>query len=541
MQFKKLERIHSFSRLRHSKFSKLIRKKFKIVNSITINISNPSDRRPHAMVEILGIKLIGLLDSGSTVTILGKNSEQFINDTNLQLHQYNGRIKTADGTAHSILGYVNVPYFFDDQYCIVPTLIVPTLTNNLILGWDFWESFNIVPSVKALIVEQDDLSEEHITTKDSKFHTLTSAQDERLSHVIKNFPKSTSTHIGCTHLIKHKIETPSIPPGEGIRVKPYKMSPYVALEVNKEIDKLLDLGIISKCDGSPWCLPVIAVKKPNGTIRLCFDARQLNKVTKKDTYPMPYITRILSNIPKAKYFSTIDLSQAFFQVPLDAGSKEKTCFSIPGKGLFQHERMPMGAVNSACTQARLMDKVLGPELEPNIFSYLDDIVVMSESFEQHVRHLETVSKRLRNAGLTIGLEKSKFCLKEILFCGFIINSEGKLPNPDKIKPILDFPKPDVKKKLKSFLGMCTWFLPHIPNFAETVRPLHDLLKGKYVKSDKIKFNEQANEAFLEIKKKLTEPSLLSHPDYSLPFTIAVDSSNFACGGIIYQDTDEGER
>ena len=163
--------------------------------------------------------------------------------------------------------------------------------------------------------------------------------------------------------------------------------------INKELEHMLQQKIIEKSK-SEWSLSTVPVIKQTGEVRLCLDARRLNERTRRDAYPLPHQDRILSRLGSSKYLSTIDLTKAFLQIPLDPNSQKYTAFSVLGRGLFQFTRLPFGLVNSAATLARLMDEVLGyGELEPNVFVYLDDIVVVSETFEANLQALKDVANR----------------------------------------------------------------------------------------------------------------------------------------------------
>ena len=160
--------------------------------------------------------------------------------------------------------------------------------------------------------------------------------------------------------------------------KQYNFSPVIRREIERELDEMLAKDVVEPSH-SPWCSPVLIVKKPNGENRLCLDSRQLNKVTKRDTYPLPRVSNILDNLKNAKFLSTIDLKSAFWQISLDEASKEKTAFAVPGRGLFHFKVMPFGLVNASQTQQRLMD-ILFHALEGRVWAYLDDIVICSASF-----------------------------------------------------------------------------------------------------------------------------------------------------------------
>lgn len=183
------------------------------------------------------------------------------------------------------------------------------------------------------------------------------------------------------------------------------------------------MGVIEESN-SPWCSPVVLIKKSE-KVRLCIDARRLNAVTKKDSYPLPHINGLLSRLKDTHFISGIDLKDAFLQLRLSESSKEKTAFAIPGKPLFQYRVMPFGLCNGPQTMSRLMDKVIPSKFRENVFVYLDDLLVCSADFEVHLKLLSEVAVCLRKANLTINIGKSKFCEKEIKYLG--VHCRSRLP------------------------------------------------------------------------------------------------------------------
>lgn len=250
-------------------------------------------------------------------------------------------------------------------------LIVPTLKHKILFGCDFWEVFNIKPMV---ISEVELLPEAKAELTE---HDLTLTQRKTLAEVLKKFPVATENFIGCQKLFKHRIDTQNHYP---IVSKTYFYSPEVEAKLNAVIDRWLKLDIIEPVN-SAWLNPLVSVIKPDGSVRPCLDARKLNNITVKVKYPMPNANRIFARLKQAKFFCTFDLKDAFLQTLLDDESKEKTSFAVSGRGLFCFKRMPFGLVNSAASQCRLMDKVLGVDLEPRVFHYLDDIIITAETFD----------------------------------------------------------------------------------------------------------------------------------------------------------------
>jgi Reverse transcriptase (RNA-dependent DNA polymerase) len=224
---------------------------------------------------------------------------------------------------------------------------------------------------------------------------------------------------------------------------------------------MLQLDVIERSQ-SPWRNPVVVVPKSDGRVRLCLDSRKLNSVTVKDAYVIPNLNRILGRLSGTKYLTTIDMADSFWQIGLDDSSKLKTAFSIPGRGLFHFKVLPFGLSNSAQCLGRLMDLVLNNEMEPNVFIYVDDIVICSNDIETHMELIEKVASKLVAAGLKVNLDKSKFCQKQIRYLGYILDQDGLRTDPDKIAAVVNYPAPKTIKELRRFIGMCGWLGVFIP-------------------------------------------------------------------------------
>ncbi|CAB0035373.1 unnamed protein product [Trichogramma brassicae] len=189
------------------------------------------------------------------------------------------------------------------------------------------------------------------------------------------------SQLGETTLTEHHIDVQGAEP---IKHRPRRMSPKTLEIAYKEIDKMLADGVIER-SASAWSSAPVIVKKADGSDRFCIDYRDLNKVTKKDAYPVPNIDHILDKLRRARYITTIDLKSAYFQIRMEEASKKFTAFAVPGSGLYQFVRMPFGLCNAPATLQRLIDALFGPEFEPHVFGYLDDIIIVNESFDEHMK------------------------------------------------------------------------------------------------------------------------------------------------------------
>lgn len=491
-----------------------------MIETIIYNFS-PNDNRPFASINVFENEIVGLLDSGANRSAIGNKPRELLR--RLGLHEYpsNKNVKVANGQSCKVDSYINVPVTYKNRTIVIPMLVVPSLCRDLILGMDFWKGFEIEPVCNISIIEDED-------------HSIKLSTSERgqLNDLVKNMLSSAPGYIGTTSVLSHSIDTGNSPP---IVQRPYYVSPYVQKEINGEIDRMISLGVIEP-SSSPWCNPVVAVKKKNKKVRLCLDSRKLNAVTKKESSALPFITRILGRLKSTKYLTSLDLSDAFWQVPLEEGSKEKTAFVVPGKGFFQFKGMPFGLVNAAQTLSKLMERVLGYDLEPCVFTYLDDILICTETFEEHLDMLAKVSERLKKANLTINLEKSKFCVKQLKYLGYLIEPDGLKTDPQKVEPIINYPIPTSAKQVRRFVGMTSWYRRFIVNFSDLSAPITELTKHK-----KFVWTEEANLAFLKLKSALVSAPVLSNPNYELPFIITCDASDSAIGGTLTQIFEDGEH
>ena len=208
--------------------------------------------------------------------------------------------------------------------------------------------------------------------------------------------------LGKTNVVKHNIETHNeAPVKSGVR----RIAFHEREEANKEISQMLENVIIEKSN-SPWSSPIVLVRKKDGSIRFCIDFRRLNNITRKDAYPLPRIDDTLESLSGAKFFSTIDLASGYWQVEMDEVDKQKTAF-ISHMGLFHFNVMPFGLCNAPQTFQRLMNGVLSGLTWEECLVYLDDVIIYSRTFEEHLERLEHVFERLKESGLKIKLEKCK--------------------------------------------------------------------------------------------------------------------------------------
>ena len=273
-------------------------------------------------------------------------------------------------------------------------------------------------------------------------------------------------------------------------------------------------------------------------MRFCIDYRRLNKITRKDSHPLTGISEALDALGGggARYFSTLDLRSGYWQIEMDADSKEKTAF-ITHNGLYEFNRLPFGLSSSAATFQRVMTHVLRG-LEWDIcLVYIDDLIIFSRSFEEHLLHLEQVFKPLREAKVKLKPSKCHFVKPKVEYLGHIISAAGLCPNLTKISAVQDFPVPTNTKGIKAFLGLCNYYRRFIKGFAQIASPLNKLTSKK----EKFVWSPECQQAFETLKAKLISAPILAYPDFNLPYHLYVDASQTGLRLTLGQIVDGAEK
>ena len=191
-------------------------------------------------------------------------------------------------------------------------------------------------------------------------------------------------------------------------------------------------GVIER-SANGWCHGPVIQKKSDGKCRFCIYFRDLNARSKKDAYPIPNMDAILDNLRRAKYISKVDLKNAYFQIPHDEESRQYTAFAVPGSGLWEFKRMPFGLTNASAAYQRLIDSLYGPDMEPHVFGYLDDIIIATDTFEEHQKWLEIVLTKIRDAQLTVNWKKCEFGCLRVHYLRYLLNHEELQPDPRRQK------------------------------------------------------------------------------------------------------------
>lgn len=333
--------------------------------------------------------------------------------------------------------------------------------------------------------------------------------------------------------VDHRID---LEPGSKPTYRPdYKKSQPEHDEMQRQIKKLLDSGEIQP-SVSPYGSPVLFVKKQDGSLRMCIDYRAVNKQTVKNKYPLPRIEEMLDQLGKAKYFTKFDLDSGYHQIRVAQEDVYKTAFSTR-YGHYEFLVMPFGLTNAPATFQTLMNDIFRPFLDKFIMVYLDDILIYSETLEEHDQHVRQALEVLRQHRLYCKPSKCEFFKTELGFLGHVLSGQGVKADPRKVQSIVDWPQPTTVKHVRSFLGLANYYRRYVHGFANMAAALNLLTR----KNVPFVWGAAQDKAFEALKVALTTSPVLKNPEFGKPFKITCDASEFAVGAVLSQETAEGER
>ena len=362
----------------------------------------------------------------------------------------------------------------------------------------------------------------------TKLSHLPLVQRKELAEVITQYMEVFPDVPSKTNLIEHDVDVGDSAP---IKQHPYRVSPMKKELLDKEVQYMLKNDIIEESQ-SNWSSPCILVPKHDGGFRFCTDFRKVNDKTKSDSFPIPRIADCIDQIGNAKFVSTFDMLKGYWQVPLTQRAREISAFVTPS-GLYQYKVMPFGMKNAPATFQRMVNKLVrdidGCE------GYIDDVVIYSDNWSDHICQIKRFFQIMREAKLTINLMKSEFGKATVKYLGHIVGQGQVRPLDAKIQTIAKFPIPTSRKELARFLGMAGYYRNFCLNFSDIAAPLTNLL------SKKVKFvwTDDCQMAFDKVKLLLQKSPVLKSPDYEKPFKLIIDSSDVGTGSVLVQEASDG--
>jgi hypothetical protein len=300
---------------------------------------------------------------------------------------------------------------------------------------------------------------------------LTSLQKNRLNNMLNSNADLYENHGPPSPHATHHIVTDNHSP---ISSPPYRMSPQRNAILRAEVENLLENDIVEACQ-SAWAALVVLVPKPDGKTRLCVDYRKLNAITKPDVYPLPRIEDLLHSTGNATFISTMDLKAGYYQVKVSPEDRDKTAFITPF-GVYRFKRLPFGLRNAPATFQRLIGRGKIGLSDITLLAYLDDLILLSPTAQNHLENLQRTFDQLRSFNLRMNRPKCRFACNEVKYLGHVVSEEGIRPDPGKTRAIQDMPTPRNVQNVLTFLQTCSWYRKFIPNFSEVARPLSQLTR-----------------------------------------------------------------
>ena len=512
------------------------------------------DKKSYKKVSILGEEAEAMIDSGSDLHLA--RSSFYIRLGTPPLNPKVISFGSVGINQGSTLGSFNADVIVDGISIKLQVHVVPDnfISHDILIGGGLSDLVEVrlkKGQVRCLELEEEDLEEdlshEHSNTEVScrevmnlninfegpEFNFLTHHIKEptlkkKIDKLIENYKSEATEDSGVKMQILLKDEIP-------VFQNPQRLSADHRATANKIIESWLEKGIVKESI-SEYASPVVLTSRKNGDPRLCVDYRVLNKKIIRDRYPLPLIEDLLDRLQGAKVFSTLDLKDGFFHVPLEPESTKFTAFVVPD-GHYEFLRVPFGLCNSPAVFQRHI-RAIFRHLMANgtMTSYLDDIIISTESEEENVEKLQLVLELASKHGLIINWKKCTLLVREVEYLGYIVKDGTIRPSEVKTRAVMDFPKPRSIKEIQSFVGLTGYFRKFIPQYATIARPLTRLLKDGI----KFEFGSDQIRAFEELKTILAREPVLKLYRVGAETELHTDASKLGLGAIMLQkDSEDG--
>lgn len=479
-----------------------------LINTIRCIKGKPMTER----VKLGGRFLEFQIDSGSAVSLIS-NDLYKSNFSHIPLSVTNKKLRSYTGEPIQTIGYVSLPVSYSKITHTIDLFVVRNGGPPL-LGRDFIRTFNLELSPAINVVQLESNNESMVINK-----------------LMKQFPKLFSGNLGTFN--KYSVDLRLKPDSKPIFIKARPVPYSLKEKINKELDRLVGLGILQPVDHSDYASPIVPALKKDGGIRICADfSVTINKQLVIDKYPLPTVEELFSRLHGGVQFSKLDLSMAYNQFLLSESSQDLTCINTH-RGLFKFTRLVFGLSSAPAIFQRAMECLLAG-LEGTVF-FLDDILVTGKNQVIHKERLTAVLQRLEDAGLSLQPNKCELFKNEISYLGHVIDKNGVRKSPEKVKAIMEAERPLNVSQLQSFLGLINYYRNFIPDASSILSPLYDLLR----KNAMWEWSAKHENAFIKIKQLLISDNILAHFDPAATLVLTVDASPTGLGAVLSQIGDDG--
>uniref|UniRef100_A0A1Y1MEL5 RNA-directed DNA polymerase n=1 Tax=Photinus pyralis TaxID=7054 RepID=A0A1Y1MEL5_PHOPY len=509
---------------------------------------------PRIKIQVEGKPAIALIDTGAEVSLM---AEKFIKEQLGRIERYTVGIKGVNLASANQAKFACVKRKFilgitvGNRKIERSFLVLNGMSIDCIIGMDILSEYKGVVDLEKGIFKMEDveikLMEEGpiISNRilNCQLHKIESERGKEIStavhchmdyknaviQLLEENKELINEEVRMATGYQHRLQVDET---RMYKTQTYSVPYHYRQEVKQVIKKMLSEGIIERASTNV-INPLVVVKKKDGTIRLCLDARELNKRTEPQFESPQRIESLIGRIGRNKLYTKLDLKNSFWLIPLEAGSRKFTGFSVDGS-TYQFKVVPFGLASSCAALVRAMQEILD-KYDSFCLHYVDDIIIFSNTVEQHKKHLEIILRTLNENGMKLHLDKCEFFARNVKFLGFEINQRGSTVERSRLEEIGNFPRPNNLKKLRGFLGLMNYYRKFIPEFSGLSLSLVQLLR----KGERFVWDDEKEAAFVNLKKALLNGIELFHPDWTKDFVLRTDASDQAVAGVLSQ-IQEGE-
>ena len=482
----------------------------------TVQVDSVGDKYKDQPIKVKlsvdGQPLVLEVDTGSARTIIPVQvyNEQF---SHIQLKECTDKLQTYSGDKLAVLGMFEAPVSYNGQCATLPIVVANVVNQPPILGRNWMDTIRL--DWQSLFKVS---SEGGQVSLRATCHKHTAVFQDGLGTM-------------TPHKAKMHMKENAVPKFHKARPVPYALKPAV----EAKLDELIAQGILVPVNYSEWASPLVLVPKADKSVRICGDYKvTINQYLDIDKYPLPTPQDLFATLSGGKYFTTLDLKNAYQQMIVDEDSRKYLTVNM-SKGLFQYTRLPYGVASAPSIFQNAMDQIL-QGLE-GVICYLDDILISGKDEAQHLERLDAVLSRLEKCGLKLKKAKCQFMTTEVVYLGHVITEQGIAATPMKVSAIVDAPQPRNVTELRSFLGMLNYYAKFIPDLATLIHPLNELLQSHRP----FKWTSECDNAFNAAKAELLAETVLTHYDVTKPLRLACDASQYGIGAVLSHIMENGEE
>ncbi|CAH8609833.1 unnamed protein product [Dicrocoelium dendriticum] len=480
-------------------------------------------KRKYVSVKVNGVPIMLQLDTASDITIISRSVWKRLGKPAFKRTTLTA--KNASGGSLRLDGEIECEVSFNGLN-LRGTIYLVTSSDVNLLGIDWIEKLHLLDVPLSHICSENNVAVLRTAVSNQPGQSIAELLQSKYACVFQS-------ELG--HCTKMQAKLTLLPEAKPV-FRPRRPVPHASQAlVEHELDRLQQAGVIEQVSFSQWAAPIVVIRKPNGSVRLCADfSTGLNAALEPHQYPLPLPDDVFAKLNGGKYFATLDLADAYLQLQVEPESRKLLTINTH-RGLYQYNRLPFGVKTAPAIFQQVMDAMLTGLT--GAAAYLDDIIIMGGTQEELFQRLDDVMMRIKEYGFRLRADKCKFFLKSIKFLGFVIDENGRRPDPENIEAIDRLPAPTDVTTLRSFLGMVSHYSEFLPCMHRLRHPLNQLL----MKDVEWNWSVQCQEAFDKLKSLLKSDLLLTHYNPKQEIVVATDASSYGIGAVISHRFPDGSE